>query len=634
MKKSIRLRARALARFSAPALSVLSLAVAASVQAQGIEVNPVVVSASRMEQPLSQVLSSVSVITRADIDKSQAATLADLLQGEAGFEFGRNGGPGTTTSFFLRGQDSINTVVLMDGVRAQVDQIGAIQTTDFPLHQIERVEILKGNVSALYGNGAIGGVINIITRENKGVPKAYGSASLGSYNTHKASAGYGGTVEDVNFDLNVGQDKSAGFSAVNTTQKTLANPDVDGYKNQYAGAKFEKRISTDTKIGVRLNYNLSNVDYDNGNSFSNTPTDVHKFKRTTESVSGYVRQVVNSDWVSNLNLAHSEYKYDDTLNGAPWPSSTWTNSYFQGRQNALSWNNTYQLQAQTKAVFGADLNEDAFDAKGLNNAVAYVLNRRSQGYFAGATHQIDKLSIQANARRDVFQQQKENSAAGGNYTANTGLLGLGYQLDSFWSLTGTVSSGFSAPTVYAVNSNANIKPEHHHSQEVGTTYQVDDLLMRVLYFQSHAKDAIIYNNAYQYINSDIDNKGWELTARAKVQGYSIKSSVTLQAPRDVGQNLSQARRAKEYGSLDVSKILSGYELGTRLYAAGSRRDSNFTSTTLSGYSTLAFYVSRKIDNEWTARVKLDNAFDRQYQLAYGYNTPGRGIYATLQYQPK
>ena len=634
MKKFIRLRARALARVSAPALSVLSLAVAATVQAQGIEINPVVISASRMEQPLSNVLSSVSVITRDDIDKSQAASLADLLQGEAGFEFGRNGGPGTTTSFFLRGQDSINTMVLIDGVRAQVDQIGAIQTTDFPLHQIERVEILKGNVSALYGNGAIGGVINIITRESKGVPKAYGSASLGSYNTQKAYVGYGGTVEDVNFDLNVGQDKSAGFSAVNTTQKTLANPDADGYKNQYARAKFEKRISADTKIGVRLNYNLSDVDYDNGNSFSNSPTDVHKFKKTTESASGYVRQAVNSDWVSNLNLTHSEYKYDDTLNGAPWPSSTWTNSYFQGRQNTLSWNNTYQLQAQTKTVFGADLNEDAFDATGLNSAVAYALNRRNQGYFAGATHQIDKLSIQANVRRDEFHQQKENSAAGGDYTANTGLLGLGYQLDSFWSLTGTVSSGFSAPTVYAVNSNPNIKPEHHHSQEAGAAYQASDVLMRVVYFQSQAKDAIIYNNAYHYINSDVDNKGWELTARAKVQGYSIKSSVTLQDPRDVGQNLSQARRAKEYGSLDVSKMLAGYELGSRLYAAGSRRDSNFTSTMLPGYSTLAFYASRKIDNEWTARVKLENAFNRDYQLAYGYNTPGRGIYATLQYQPK
>ena len=625
MKKSIRARA------FAPALSVLSLAVAASVQAQAIEVNPVVVSATRMEQPLSQVLSSVSVITRKDIDKSQAASLADLLQGEAGFEFGRTGGPGATTSFFLRGQDSINTVVLIDGVRSQVDQIGAIQTTDFPLQQIEKIEILKGNVSALYGNGAIGGVINIITRESKGAPKAYGSASLGSYKTQKAFAGYGGTVEDVSFDLNMGQDKSAGFSAMNTTQKLLANPDADGYKSQYALAKFEKRISADTKVGVRLNHSSSDVDYDTGASFE-FPTGIHKFKKTKESVSGYARQAVNSDWISSLNLTHSEYKYDDTLNGGPWPATGYTNSYFRGRQNTASWNNSYQVQPQTKTVFGVDLSEDTFDANGSLNA--YALNRRSIGTFVGATHQIDRLSIQANARYDEFHQQKENSLAGGNYTANTGLLGLGYQLDSFWSLTGTVSSGFSAPTVYAVNSNANIKPEHHHNQEVGATYQVNDVLTRIVYFQSHAKDAIIYNNAYHYINSDIDNKGWELTARAKVQGFSIKSSVTLQDPRDVGQNISQARRAKEFGSLDVSKMLSGYELGSRLYAAGSRRDSNFTTTMLPGYSTVAFYASRKIDNEWTARVKLENAFDREYQLAYGYNTPGRGIYASLQYQPK
>lgn len=614
-----------------PALSVISMAVATQLHAQTVEINPIVISASRIDQPLSDVLPSVSVITRSDIEKSQATTLSDVLNGEAGFEFGRNGGPGTTTSFFLRGQDSINTVVLIDGVRAQVDQIGAIQTTDFPLPQIERIEILKGNVSALYGNGAIGGVINIITRETKGVPKAYGSASLGSYNTQKAFLGYGGAVEDVNFDLNVGQDKSTGFSAMNATQKPYANPDTDGYKNQYAAAKLEKRISADTKMGVRLNYSLSDVDYDSGNSWD-APTDVHKFKRTTESVSGYVRQAVDSDWISNLSLTHSEYKYDDTLNGSSWPTTGWTNSYFRGRQNAVAWNNSYQIQPQTKTAFGMDFSEDTFEASGSRGA--YALNRQSQGFFAGATHQIDKLTIQANARHDEFHQ-KRNSIAKGDYTSNTGLFGLGYQLDSSWRLTGTVSSGFSAPTVYAVNSNVNIKPEHHYSQEVGTTYQANDVLIRAVYFQTHAKDAIIYTNAYSYVNSDIDNKGWELTARTNVQGYSIKSSVTLQDPRDIGQNLSQARRAKEYGSLDVSKMIAGYELGTRLYAAGARRDANATSAKiLPGYATVAVYASRKIDDNWTARARLENAFDKQYQLAYGYNTPGRGLYLTLQYSPK
>ena len=627
MKKSIRFRTRAFA----PALSVLSLAIAASVQAQGIEINPVVVSASRIEQPLSEVLSSVSVITRADIDKSQAATLADLLQGEAGFEFGRNGGPGTTTSFFLRGQDSTNTIVLIDGVKAQTDNIGAIQTTDFPLQQIERVEILKGNASALYGSGAIGGVINIITRQNRGEPKAYGSMSAGSYKTIGAFAGYGGTLNDVNFDLNMGRNKSAGFSAMNTDQKPYANPDADGYQNDYAAAKLEKRISADTQIGTRLNYSVSNVDYDSGNSWD-LPTDVHKFKKTNQSASGYVRQAVNTDWVSNVSLTRSEYKYDDTLNGAPWPSSGYTNSYFQGWQNALAWNNSYQLQPQSKAIFGTELTSDTFNGSG--SLSAYALTRNSQGYFAGLTHQIERLTVQANVRHDRLHLQQDGSSTASNNEANTGLLGLGYQVAPSWKLTGTLSTGFSAPTADAVSSNSSIKPEHHHAQEVGAVYQANETLLRTVYFQTKATDAIIYNNAYQYVNSDIDNKGVELTARLNVSGYSVKSSVTVQDPRDVSQNLQQARRAKEYGSLDVSKMLSGYELGSRLYAAGARRDSNFSSTVLPGYSTVAFYAGRKIDNEWTARLKLDNAFNRNYQLAYGYNTPGRGIYATLQYQPK
>ena len=161
------------ARGFAPALSALSLAMAAGAQAQSLEINPVVISAARVEQPLSQALTSVSVITRQALDKSHAPTLAPLLPGEAGFEFGRNGGPGTTTSFFLRGQNSINVVIMVDGVRSQIDSIGALQVLDVPLSQIERIEVLRGNASALYGDAAIGGVISITTRSGKGPPAAY-----------------------------------------------------------------------------------------------------------------------------------------------------------------------------------------------------------------------------------------------------------------------------------------------------------------------------------------------------------------------------------------------------------------------------------------------------------------------------
>ena len=617
-----------------PALSVISIAVVAHVQAQTVEINPIVISASRIEQPLSEVLPSVSVITRADIDRSQAATLADVLQGEAGFEFGRNGGPGSTTSLFLRGQDSINTVILIDGVRAQTDKIGAIQITDFPLQQIERIEILKGNASALYGSGAIGGVINVTTRQSKGEPKAYGSVSAGSYRTASVFAGYGGQADDTNFDVNFGRKTYAGFSAMNTTQKTYANPDADGYQSNFAAAKLEKRISADTQVGVRLGHNVQDAGYDSSYSWQDTPSDVHRFKKTSSSASVFARQVVTPNWMSQASLTRSDFKYEDSVNGMPWPSAGWTNSLFEGRQNALTWNNTYEIQAQTKATFGADFTNDDFNGGGSVNA-AYALIRRGSGYFAGISHRMDQVTAELNARHDELRMQNQTAGTDKDYTANTGLFGLGYQLNTLWKLTGTLSTGFSVPTADAISRNVGIRPEYHHTQEVGAVYQAGDVFLRAVYFQSNAKDAIIYNNSYTYVNGDIENNGVELTARALVQGFAIKSSVTFQDPRDVTQNLNQARRAKHFGSVDLSRMVAGYELGSQIYAAGARPDSNFNpGVVLPGYATLSFYASRKIDDNWTARARLENAFDKQYQLAYGYNTPGRGLYLTLQYSPK
>jgi len=585
-----------------------------------------------MPQSLSEVLPSVSVIDRQDIEKSQASSLADLLQGESGFEFARNGGPGTTTSFFLRGQSSTNTVVMIDGVRSQTDKIGAIQITDFPLHQIERIEILKGNASSLYGNAAIGGVINVVTRQNKGAPKIYGSIAAGPQGAAGVYAGYGGTVDDLSFDLNMGRDQSYGFSAINPTQKIYANPDKDGHQSEYAGLKLEKRISSDTQIGTRLNYSTLDVDYDSGNSWD-LNSDVHKFKKTNQSVTAYARQMVNTNWLTHLSMTRAEYKYNDSLNGAPWPSSGYTNSLLKGTLNALLWNNTYLLSSSTKVVFGADLSSDKFNGSGSLDA--YSLSRNGRGIFAGIAHQMDRWTFEANARHDKFRMQEENNQSSADYDATTGLMGVGYKLTPNWRLTGTLSTGFSPPTTDAVSSNPNINPEHHRNKEAGLTYQDQEMLMRAVYFHSKATDAVIYNNDYSYVNGNIDNSGVELTTRVKVSGFAIKASLTIQDPRDVSQNLPQARRAKNFGYLDVSRMWSGTEFGSKFYASGARPDSNFNpGVVLPSYSTLTVYGSRKLDDNWTARVRLENATDKKYQLAYGYNTPSRGLFVSLQYSPK
>ena len=635
MKKSIRARGLAPA-FS---VSVLSLACGAAWAQSVSEVNPVVVTATRMEQPLSQTLSSVSVITREDIDKAQVSTLADLLQGEAGVEFGRNGGPGTTTSFFLRGQESTNVMVMVDGVRAQTDGYGNLTMTDMPLAQIDHIEILRGNASALYGEAAIGGVISIFTRSGQGSTKPYGSISYGSHNTAEANVGYSGAADGYKFDLNAGGTSSNGISAMNPAQNSNANPSNDPYSRQFASVKVDRAIDQGLSVGVRATSNNSSTYYDTN---SDMPTDTHQFKIESNLVGAYVKKNINQSWNSQLDISSSDLTYSDYKNG----SLSSLNGESKGHQDALRWFNTYQLPTETVLNFGVDQIKERYTN---STTSGYGADRETLAYFGGVTQILGRLTMQANMRHDDIKVSGQVVGQGGvdsENKATTGLLGLGYQITEAIKWTVNGSTGFRAPAendLAPLYGNPLLKPEFHNSKETGFTYSENNSLIRLVYFESHSTNSIAYdqNTGVPYNIGELDNHGIELTAKTIWMGNSIKASYVNQNPWDVTDNMQALRRARSYGSLDVARRISEFQLGAKFYASSSRNDSYyapnaFTPTYLTdaGYSTVSLYGSKKIDDEWTARLKFDNIFNRQYQLAYGYNTLGRGLYLTFQYQPK
>lgn len=623
------------ARSAAPVLSILSLTVAASVQAEGIEINPVVISASRVEQPLSEVLSSVSVITRQDIEKSQAASLADLIQGEAGFEFGRTGGPGATTSFFLRGQESKSIVILIDGVRAQTDGTGALTTTNLPLAQIEKIEILRGNAGALYGESAIGGVINIRTRQGTGKPNAYGSMTYGSNNSTSLDIGYGGRADDYKFNVNVGRASTDGFSAMNPKQNLGINPAADGSVSEFLSGQVDKKINANLKIGLRARLQSSAADYDSDWYTNSTH---QQFKIRNDSVGAFSSFSINEKWMSTLDFSHSNFKYLDYVDAALttlYGTSTPDGEY-NGRQNALRLSNSYQINEKTVADFGFEKLSEKFSQKN-----SYDSNRETLGYFIGLTSIVDKFTLQMNFRHDDVDVDRtaSNVSKSNNTKSSTGLLGLGYQINADWRLTSAVSSAFRAPTAYEAYKNSLLTPETHFTQEVGIVYKSEQTLAKLVYFQTSSTDAIAYKNS-TYVNvGELKNKGLEATLRANWRGHSLKVSMVAQDPWNVSERIALTRRARHYGSIDVSRPFGMYDAGVKVYASGARSDFNYAPypaepVTLAGYALWSFYASRKIDENWTARIRLENAFDKQYQLAYGYNTPGRGLFATLQYSPK
>jgi vitamin B12 transporter len=251
---------------------------------------------------------------------------------------------------------------------------------------------------------------------------------------------------------------------------------------------------------------------------------------------------------------------------------------------------------------------------------------------------LDRWNFQANVRRDALavDNSKSSGSVKKDFADNTHLLGVGYLLTPEWHLTSTTSTGFRAPAandLMGTYGNPNLLPETHRTQEVGAVYSVEKTLFRVVYFQTRTQDTIAYAGNTPVNTGEMKNRGYEFTLRAEVRGNSLKGAWVAQDPWNVTSNSLPGRRAKQYGSFDISRWLSGYEVGTKFVGSSDR--SNFGGQTdLAGYTTWAFYVSRKIDTDWIARVKLENAFNRNYELAGGYNTPGRGIFATLQYQPK
>ncbi|CAN1536595.1 BtuB Outer membrane cobalamin receptor protein [Burkholderiaceae bacterium] len=633
MKKSIRLRARVISRVCAPTLSVLSLAVAASVHAQGIEINPVVISASRMEQPLSEVLSSVSVITRQDIEKSQAPTLVDLLQGESGVEYGRNGGPGAQTSIFLRGQESKSLVVLIDGVRTQADGGGFLTVTDMPLSQVERIEILRGNAGALYGDAAIGGVINIYTRQGKGTPKAYGSIGYGSKNTADMNVGFGGTSSDYGFDVSAGQKSSKGFTSMAPAFSNRVNPDRDGYSAEYFNAKISKKLNADTEIGVRFRTQTTDADYDatlNPDYSISLPTDVHRSLKKTNVGSAYLRQQVSDTWSTTFSVSDSLTSYEEFKNGL-------NNGRYNSHQSAFNWSNHYQASPDTAVTAGLDYVSDKHDEHN-----SFEFEKRTVAGYVGMTQKIHKVTLQANLRRDLITSDYRDAFGVSSLQPNatSTLLGAGYPLTSAWKVTGTVSTGFRAPSATEISNSPSLKQEEFKSKEAGLVYADQQTLGRIAYFQTITHNAIDWfqdaQEQWAVKNAgEVENKGVEASLRTRWMGHSVKLSAVTQDPKNVTGGYAPGRRAKNYGSIDISKDFLDYELGVKLFATGARPNFNeVNSDMLAGYSIWSFYASRKIDTDWTARVRLENAFDRHYVIAGGYNTPGRGIFATLQYQPK
>ena len=222
----------------------------------------VVVTAGRIEQQITDTIPHTTVITQKEIRESQAIDIIQLLRREAGFQFVQNGGIGSVGSVFMRGTNSTSTLILIDGVRQGSATTGATPIDQIMLNDVDRIEIVRGNVSALYGANAVGGVIQIFTKRGAGAPRANAQLVAGEYGTRGVSANYGGQVGDTRFSLSASKYETSGFSSQDPkSAPTRINPDADGYANLSVSGQVSQLVEPGQELGLRVFQSEGSIEY-------------------------------------------------------------------------------------------------------------------------------------------------------------------------------------------------------------------------------------------------------------------------------------------------------------------------------------------------------------------------------------
>jgi len=575
--------------------------------------NEIVVTAARIPQTVDDALLDVTVIGADEIARAGQQTLAELLQSRAGLEIAGNGGPGQPTSIFMRGSNSGHTLVLVDGLRINSATTGATALEHLPLGQIERIEILRGPASSLYGSEAIGGVIQIFTREGKGTPHPYLRLGAGSYNTRTLNTGYGGQSGNLLFSLNLGHTTNDSFSATNAANYSF-NSDRDPYRNTNASAKLAYLVDANNEIGLNF-FNSEGVAH-----FDADPTTDDVNRQTLQSTSLYSRNQITARWESLLRLGRGT---DDLTIVGAWPRTIRTD------QNQFTWQNnlTTGIGIFTLGIENLDLH--------VTSTTAYVQTSRTvQSVLAGYNGTFGNHQVQANVRED------DNSQFGSH---NTGSLAYGYRIAPAWRIAASVGTAFKAPTFNDLYypygfGNPNLLPERSLSRELSLAYQGPVQKIKATYFNNRITDLIVYSPA-TFSVANINRariEGAELAYQGIIGKTRLRAEITLQQPIDEETGKRLQRRAAKHASFSADHSFGTWKLGGELITAGERFDSTTESAAsrMGGYGIFNLFATHDLTKEMSVSLRWNNIADKHYELAQGYNTPGSNAFISLQYQPK
>ena len=574
----------------------------------------VIVTATRTAEMVDETLAPVTVITRKEIEDLQASSVVDVLRTVPGVILTNNGGLGQATSLFLRGTNSGHVTVLVDGVRVGSATLGTTPFELIPLAQVEKIEIVRGPRSSLYGANAIGGVIQVFTRPGAGTKTMSAKSSLGTDGFRELTAGFVSSSK-AGISVRFSHLGSDGFDACTGAAGGcyVDEPDRDGHEQSALAVGFDRQLSPAAELGLHFMYSNADTDYDG--SFSN------QTETTMRVIGGRLVLDPSTNWRSTVAVGQS-------LDGAEDFKDRVFSSRFETRRNSLSWQNDVALGSTGLLTAGVDYQNDTVDS----DTVFTVTSRDNTGVFIQYQKDVERYGVQWALRYDDNEQF-------GNY--NTGSATLGVDTGKGHRATVFYGTAFKAPTFndlyYPSWGNSALEPEESNTVDLGYRVLLADGRWTVNVFQTSIDELIAYDPiATGPANIDeAQIRGVEVGLTMSRDAWRWSSALTLlDTEQKSGANRGRElpRRPSEALSLNISRDLGRYGTGMQITFNGKTYDDLANTSLLDRYVVVDLVGHWKMSDNWWLNGKIKNVFDEDYETAAYYRQPGIGCFVSISYK--
>ncbi len=574
------------------------------------ETIPVVVTATRTAQVADQTVTPTIVITQKDIELSQSRDVAEILRFHAGVELSRNGGPGQATSLFVRGTESDHVIVMIDGVKMNARTVSTAAIQNINPDLIERIEIVKGPRSSLYGSEGIGGVINIITRKSdKPGDVVQASAGVGNQNSNEAGLAYHTQVNNIRVGVDAKHFDTDGFP-------TGVESSVDrGYENNTLNAYVNTRAGmTDINFSVWTAQGTTEyMAFNTVTSLNDLPVD-QDFNNSVGAIS--LKSPISTYGNAKLTLSHM---VDDI-------------SQNQNNDRAKTKRQTIDLQTDF------DINSDNLLTAGLYYADEEV--DFTGGGFplpdAGKNNNVSAVFIQ-----NDFQHAAHHAVAAVRYNDDKNFgdkttynVDYGYALNQQVSLLAGIGTGYRAPSHldrFGFGGNQSLLAEDSQNYELGTRVKINKRHSISASAFHNEIDNLISWNSVSFMLENIGRtriRGIELGYRWQQSNWNTYVEAIFQDPRDLNTGNLLPRRAKRSLTSGVQYQQGNDVVGLDLLASSERMD---FGTTLGSYAIVNLNYQHRLNASWQIKTHVENIFDKEYQLAANFNSQRRFLMIQVAY---